>query len=59
MFDRQSVYWSIIRDETERRTAMTSRSDPVPEFEWLIGVLVWTDLDDLTNDFAPRYRAGI
>ena len=48
-----------ILGENECPTTMTSRSDSVSELEWFIGVLVWSDLDDLADDFAPGYRTGI
>lgn len=38
---------------------MASHSDPVPEFERFVGVLVWADLDDSTDGFASGYRTGI
>jgi len=38
---------------------MTPDSDSVSQLEWLVGVLVWPDLDDLTNSFTAGYRAGI
>ena len=38
---------------------MTPRSDSVSELEWFVGVLVGSDLDNLANDFASGYRAGI